>query len=105
MCLDNIPAPPFDPEHPFQALVTNLDASPYVGRLALCRILHGSIERGQAVAWCRRDGSIERVRVSELYVTEALERVPALEAGPGDIIAVAGLAGRTIGAEPLGPAS
>src|SRR5712691_80824 len=97
MILDHIPAPSFDPEHPFQALVTNLDASPYVGRLALCRILHGSIERGQTVAWCRRDGSIERVRVSELYVTEALERVPALEAGPGDIIAVAGLAGVTIG--------
>ena len=95
--LDHIPAPRFDPAHPFQALVTNLDASPYVGRLALCRILHGEIERGQTVAWCRRDGSVERVKVTELYLTEALERVPADHAGPGDIIALAGLSEVTIG--------
>src|SRR5213593_2969314 len=72
--LARIPAPAFDPDHPLQALVTNLDASPYVGRLALCRVLHGTIRRGQQVAWCRKDGSIDRVKVSELYVTEALER-------------------------------
>jgi GTP-binding protein len=95
--LDHIPAPAFDPLRPLQALVTNLDASPYVGRLALCRMLHGSIKRGQQVAWCRADGSIERVKVTELYVTEALERIPAEEAGPGEIFAVAGLPEVTIG--------
>jgi GTP-binding protein len=95
--LDHIPAPEYDDEHPLQALVTNLDASPYVGRLALCRVLHGTIAKGQQVAWCRRDGSIERVKVTELYVTEALDRVPAEEAGPGEIIAVAGLPDVTIG--------
>jgi GTP-binding protein len=95
--LDHIPAPAFDPLRPLQALVTNLDASPYVGRLALCRMLHGSIKRGQQVAWCRADGSIERVKVTELYVTEALERIPAEEAGPGEIFAVAGLPDVTIG--------
>jgi GTP-binding protein len=94
---DHIPAPMYDEEHPFQALVTNLDASPYVGRLALCRALHGSIRRGQQVAWCRADGSIQNVKVSELYVTEGLERVDAAEVGPGDIFAVAGLADVTIG--------
>src|ERR1700756_3655958 len=70
--LEAIPAPTFDPEHPLQALVTNLDASPYVGRLALLRIQHGTIRRGQQVAWCRADGTIENARVTELYVTEAL---------------------------------
>jgi len=95
--LDHIPAPTFDPDHPLQALVTNLDASPYVGRLALCRVRHGRIRRGQQVAWCKADGSIERVKVSELYVTEALDRVPAEDAGPGEIIAIAGLAEVTIG--------
>jgi GTP-binding protein len=95
--LDHIPAPAFEPDHPLQALVTNLDASPYVGRLALCRVRHGIIRRGQQVAWCRADGSIEHVKVTELYVTEALERVAAEEAGPGEIIAIAGLADVTIG--------
>jgi GTP-binding protein len=95
--LDHIPPPAFDPSHPMQALVTNLDASPYVGRLALCRVRHGIIRRGQQVAWCRADGSMERVKVSELYVTEALDRVPAEEVGPGEIIAIAGLADVTIG--------
>src|SRR5207244_2551294 len=83
--------------HPRQALWPNLDASPYIGRLALCRIRHGTIRRGQTVAWCRTDGSIERVRITELFVTEALDRVPAEEAGPGEIIAIAGLADVTIG--------
>jgi GTP-binding protein len=95
--LERIPAPRYDPAHPLQALVTNLDASPYIGRLALCRIRHGTIRRGQIVAWCRADGSIERVRITELFVTEALDRVPAEEAGPGEIIAIAGLADVTIG--------
>jgi GTP-binding protein TypA/BipA len=89
-----------------QALVTNLDASPYVGRLAICRVRNGLVKRGQQVAWCRADGSIERAQVSELYVTEALNRVEAPEAGPGEIIAVAGIAEITIGetlADPADP--
>jgi GTP-binding protein len=94
---DHIPAPTFDPEHPLQALVANLDASPYVGRLALCRVRHGTIRRGQQVAWCRANGAIERVKITEMYVTEALDRVDADEAGPGEIIAVAGLPDVTIG--------
>ena len=95
--LEHIPAPEHDPSHPLQALVTNLDASPYVGRLALCRVMHGRIGRGQQVAWCRADGSVERAKVAELYVTEELDRVEAEEAGPGEIIAVAGIAEITIG--------
>ncbi len=95
--LAEVPPPRHDPEHPFQALVTNLDASPYLGRLALCRIQHGRVRRGQTVAWCRVDGSIERVKLSELYLTEALDRVAADEAGPGDLIAVAGIDEVTIG--------
>jgi GTP-binding protein len=94
---EHIPAPSFDEDHPLQALVTNLDASPYLGRLALCRVRHGSIRRGQTVAWCRADGSTERVKVAELFVTEALDRVAADDAGPGEIIAVAGLDDVTIG--------
>jgi GTP-binding protein len=97
LILEHIPAPEHDPEHPLQALVTNLDASRYVGRLALCRIAHGTITRGQQVAWCRANGTIERAKITELYVTEALERVEAERAGPGDIIAVAGIAEVTIG--------
>src|SRR5271157_1431137 len=97
LLLERIPAPTYDPEHPLQALVTNLDASPYVGRLAICRVRHGSIRKGQQIAWCRADGSIRRVQVAELYVTDALERVDAPEAGPGEIIAVAGIEEVTIG--------
>ena len=92
-----IPAPAYEPEHPLQAHVTNLDASPYVGRLALCRVRHGVIRRGQQVAWCRADGTVSRAAVAELYVTEALDRVEAQEAGPGEIIAVAGIPEVTIG--------
>ena len=77
--------------------MTNLDASPYVGRLAICRVRQGTIRRGETIAWCRADGEIERVRVSELYVTEALDRVDADEAGPGEIISVAGIPEITIG--------
>jgi GTP-binding protein len=93
----HIPAPTYEPGHPFQALVTNLDASPYVGRLALCRALNGTLRRGDQVAWCRHDGTIQNVRITELYVTEGLERIDADEVGPGDIFAVAGLAEVTIG--------
>jgi GTP-binding protein len=92
-----VPAPAYDDEAPLQAHVTNLDASPYLGRLAICRVHQGEISKGQTVAWCRADGSVERVKVTELLMTEALERVPAEKAGPGDIIAIAGFPDITIG--------
>jgi GTP-binding protein len=95
--LEHIPGPEYDPDHPLQALVTNLDSSPYVGRIALCRVRHGHMRKGQPVAWCRTDGTIENVRITELYVTEALERVDAQDVGPGEIMAIAGLAEVTIG--------
>jgi GTP-binding protein len=95
--LAHVPAPAYDDDMPLQALVTNLDASPYLGRLALCRVRNGTLRRGQQVAWCRVDGSIEKVKVVELYVTEALDRVDADEVGPGEICAVAGIAEVTIG--------
>jgi GTP-binding protein len=97
LLLARIPAPTYDSDAPLQALVTNLDASPYVGRLAICRVRNGVIRKGQQIAWCRANGSIERAQVAELYVTEALDRVDAAEAGPGEIIAVAGIAEVTIG--------
>jgi GTP-binding protein len=97
LMLERIPAPEYDPDAPLQAHVTNLDASPYVGRLAICRVHNGAIRSGQQIAWCRADGSVERAAVSELYVTEALDRVSAEEAGPGEIIAVAGIEEVTIG--------
>jgi GTP-binding protein len=106
LMLEKIPAPEHDPGHPFQAHVTNLDASPYVGRLALCRIRNGSVRAGQQIAWCRADGRVERETLSGLYVTEALERIDAEEAGPGEIIAVAGIDEVTIGetlADPADP--
>jgi GTP-binding protein len=95
--LDTVPPPSYQEDEPLQAHVTNLDVSPFLGRLALCRIRHGTIHKGQTAAWCRRDGSIERVRVTELLMTEGLERRPAQQAGPGDIIAVAGIPDITIG--------
>ena len=95
--LGTIPAPSYDESHPLQALVTNLDASPYVGRLAICRVLNGTIRKGQQLAWCRAGGEIERAKATELYVAEALDRVDAEEAGPGEIVAVAGIAEVTIG--------
>ena len=93
----HIPPPAYTEGAPLRALVTNLAASSYVGRLAICRIHDGVIRAGQPVAWCRADGSVVPARVSELYVTEALERVSAESAGPGEIVAVAGLAEVTIG--------
>jgi GTP-binding protein TypA/BipA len=97
LLIEHIPPPGYDPGMALQAHVTNLDASPYVGRLALCRVRNGTIRRGQQVAWCRADGSIQRAQLGELYVTEELDRVAAEEAGPGEIIAVAGIAEVTIG--------
>src|SRR5256885_1013115 len=106
LLVERIPAPTYEEGHPLQALVTNLDRSPYLGRLAMCRVRHGTITRGQMVAWCRADERIERVKVTELFITEALDRVPAESAGPGEIIAVAGLPDVTIGetlADPVDP--
>jgi GTP-binding protein len=97
LLVEHIPAPVYEPDHPLQALVTNLDASAYVGRLALCRVQQGTIRRGQSVLWCRRDGTTQRVRIGEVYITEALDRVDTDEAGPGEIIAVSGIAEITIG--------
>jgi GTP-binding protein len=95
--LETIPAPTFVEGAPLQAHVTNLDASPYLGRLALCRVHEGSIRKGQQVAWIRSDGSVDRAKVAELLMTEALERVPVESASAGDIIAVAGIPEITIG--------
>ena len=94
---ETIPAPTYTEGAPLQAHVTNLDASPYLGRLALCRVRQGTISKGQTVAWIRTDGRVEKVKISELLITEGLERVPALSAGPGDIIAVAGIEEITLG--------
>ncbi|MGI8579929.1 MAG: translational GTPase TypA [Solirubrobacteraceae bacterium] len=97
LLLEHVPAPSFEPGHPLQAHVPNLDASPYLGRLAMCRVRNGTIRRGQDVAWCRVDGTIERAKVTELFVTEALDRVAAQEAGPGELVAVAGIPEITVG--------
>src|SRR3954453_19890938 len=95
--LEHVPAPEDEGGHGLQALVTNLDASPYVGRLALCRVHNGTLKRGAPVAWCRRDGTISNARVSELYLTEGMQRVDASEAGPGEVVAIAGIPEITIG--------
>ena len=97
LLVEHIPAPTFDEDAPLQALVTNLDSSPYLGRLAMCRVRNGEIRKGQNVMWCRADGTQERVKVGDLFVTENLERVPAESAGPGEIIAIAGIEEITIG--------
>ncbi|MCD6725625.1 MAG: translational GTPase TypA [Solirubrobacteraceae bacterium] len=97
LLLDHVPPPTYEPGHALQAQVTNLDASPYLGRLAICRVRQGTIRRGQRIGWCRADGSLQSVAIGELFVSEALERVPAEEAGPGEIVAVAGLEEVTIG--------
>jgi GTP-binding protein TypA/BipA len=106
LMLERIPAPTYEEDHPLQAHVTNLDASPYLGRLALCRVRNGTIRSGQQIAWCKADGSIAKATVSELFITEALDRVAAKEAGPGELIAVAGMEEVTIGetlADPENP--
>ncbi|WP_136518806.1 translational GTPase TypA [Cellulomonas telluris] len=95
--LEKIPAPTYDPGAPLQAHVTNLDASPFLGRLALLRIHNGTLRKGQTVAWARQDGTLQNVRITELLETKALERVPTDSAGPGDIVAVAGIEEITIG--------
>jgi GTP-binding protein len=95
--LETIPAPTYAEGAPLQAHVTNLDASNFLGRIALCRVHQGTIRKGQQVAWIKRDGSMERVKITELLMTEALERKPAEQAGPGDIIAIAGIPDIMIG--------
>ncbi|MEQ9094433.1 MAG: translational GTPase TypA, partial [Miltoncostaeaceae bacterium] len=94
---EHIPAPRITPGSPLQAQVTNLSASSFLGRLAVCRVHEGTIRRGQTVSWCRADGSVRQAKVTELFVTEALERVSVEEAGAGEIIAVAGIPEVTIG--------
>ena len=96
LIVNHMPAPTHEEGHPLQAWVTNLDSSPYVGRLAMCRVVNGTIKKGETLGWARTDGSLERVKIAELYVTENLERVPVVEAGPGELIAVAGIAEVTI---------
>jgi GTP-binding protein len=95
--IKHIPAPTYDDTHPLQAHVTNLDASPFLGRLALLRVFNGTIKKGQTVAWVKHDGSVHNVRVTELLITKALDRFPTESAGPGDIVAVAGFEDITIG--------
>ena len=94
---NTIPAPVYHEGAPLQAHVTNLDSSPYLGRLALCRIREGVIKKGENVMWMKTDGTSERVKIAELLITNGLERVPALEAGPGDIVAIAGIETITLG--------
>jgi len=106
LIVETIPAPVYEEGAPLRMQVTNLDASDYLGRLAICRVHDGYVKKGQAVAWCRRDGSVESAKITELFVTEALTRVAADEAGPGDIVAVAGIPEVTIGetlADPENP--
>jgi hypothetical protein len=95
--LDTVPAPVYDAEEPLRAQVTNLDASPYLGRLALLRIHSGEMKNGQQVAWCKVDGTISRVKITELLVTEGLTRTPADSAGPGELVAIAGIEDIMIG--------
>jgi GTP-binding protein len=94
---NTIPAPVYHENAPLQAHVTNLDSSPYLGRLALCRIREGVIKKGEMVMWMKNDGTSERVKIAELLITNGLERVSALEAGPGDIVAIAGIETITLG--------
>src|SRR5690349_12390728 len=104
--LETIPAPTYDEGAPLQAHVTNLDSSPFLGRLALLRVHEGELKKGQQAAWMKRDGSVSNVKVTELLMTQALERVPAEEAGPGDIVAIAGIPDIMIGetlADPENP--
>jgi GTP-binding protein len=95
--IDHVPAPQFEEAAPTQALVCNLSASPYVGRLAICRVYNGELKKGAPIAWCKVDGTIEKAKITEMYVTESLEQVPAESAGPGEIVSVAGLSDVTIG--------
>src|SRR3954452_24959002 len=102
LLVSHIPPPRYDPDHPAQALVTNLDADPYVGRLAICRVRNGTLRRGD-VAWCQADGNVSRARIAALFVSDGLSRVGAEEAGPGEVCAGAGIAAVTTGETLAGP--
>ncbi len=98
--LSYVPAPKGDAEAPLQAHVTNLDASAFLGRLALVRVHNGTLRKGQSVAWCREvDGEpvVERAKITELLATVGVDRIPAEEAVAGDIVAVAGMPAIMIG--------
>ncbi len=95
--IDHVPAPQYEENAPTQALVCNLSASPYVGRLAICRVYNGELTKGGMIGWCKLDGTVEKAKITEMYVTESLEQVPAESAGPGEIVSIAGLAEVTIG--------
>ncbi|MET1132598.1 MAG: translational GTPase TypA [Aeromicrobium sp.] len=104
--MEHVPAPEYTEGAPLQAHVTNLDSSPFLGRLALVRVEEGELKKGQQVAWMKRDGSVERVKITELLITEALDRKPGEKAGPGDIVAIAGISDINIGetlADPENP--
>lgn len=104
--MDAVPAPEYTEGAPLQAHVTNLDASPFLGRLALVRVFQGTLKKGSQVAWMKHDGTVEKVKITELLITEELERVPGESAGPGDIVAIAGIPDITIGetlADPENP--
>jgi GTP-binding protein len=95
--LEHVPAPVYDTDHPMRAWVTNLDASPYVGRIAVCRVEHGTITRGSTIAWCKADGTVAAAKIGTLQVTESLDRIDVDEAGPGEIIGISGIPEVTIG--------
>ena len=104
--MEHVPAPEYTEGAPLQAHVTNLDSSPFLGRLALVRVEEGELKKGQQVAWMKRDGSVEKVKITELLITEALDRKPGESAGPGDIVAIAGISDINIGetlADPENP--
>ncbi|MBA4607198.1 MULTISPECIES: translational GTPase TypA [Aeromicrobium] len=104
--MEHVPAPEYTEGAPLQAHVTNLDSSPFLGRLALVRVEEGELKKGQQVAWMKRDGSVDRVKITELLITEALDRKPGEKAGPGDIVAIAGISDINIGetlADPENP--
>ena len=97
MLLQSVPPPAGDPNDPLQVHVTNLDASPYLGRLAVCRVISGVLRENSIVAWCRTDGSIEQAKIATITLTEALSQVEVEEAGPGEIAYVSGIVDVTIG--------
>ena len=97
LLLEHVPPPSYEPEHPLQAMVTNLDASPYLGRLAICRVRHGTITKGQRIGWCRADGNVQPARSASSSSPRRSSACRAESAGPGEIIAVSGLDDVTIG--------
>ena len=99
--LSHVPPPTYDAEAPLRVHVINLDSSPYIGRIAVCRVASGTLRRGAAVAWCRTDGSVHPARIGTVTVTEALEQIEVEAAGPGEIVYVSGIENVTIG-ETLG---